>query len=153
MATQRLDAAVEVLTDVDGVGGAGRGVERHEANPAPRRVPSSGKTHGLAASRTASSTATPDGSVVGVVQPGPPKRVAEVDRDHHLGPVPADGGGDVPPQREVGLDQPVVMAEELDRRSTPTTAHASPLLLARAAARPLPVTWASIPASPVVTRT
>ena len=115
---QRRDPEVERVGHVDRVRRLRRtGLDTPCARPSTRS-PASVNTHGLAASRTASSTATPVLRWSAMFSARPPHVVAVVERDDELGPVPADRGRDVMPQRQPVLDEPVGVTEELDVRDT-----------------------------------
>ena len=91
----------------------------------------------------------PDVAVIGHVVRVAAPRVAMVDREHDLRPVPPDREREVAAQRDAVLDEPVGMIEELDAASRRPRPHSRAPRL-RAPARTPPARSESIPASPCV---
>ena len=116
--------------------------ERHQTHAVPRLLsiaelvvehpPVAGVTAGI-------QRGPADGDVVGHVEPAAGERVPVVQAENHLGAVPADGQGEVSPQRYAVLDHPIgVTVEELhgvnpDHRGGPNLLVGSqrPALLGR----------------------
>ena len=111
---QRRDARLDGGRDVHVVRGVGGRPRPTSARCRPTPGPPPGNTHALAASRQASSTASPTRTMVGVVDhvavaPGQ----VEVHGDHDVRALGAQDRGQVAAQRQAVLHQPVRVVQEM----------------------------------------
>ena len=129
VAAQRGDASIDVAGHVGGMRSHGRGIEGSEANARPRR-PAFRKQPRVRRITNGIEQGPTDGTMVRVVPTGPAPTITMVDRQDHLRLVTTDSLGQVTPQGDARLDEPVRVIEELDDRYTDGCATTPLLLLA-----------------------